>query len=108
MTPPRRILPQRRYGETFEMYHEGQNTPFAITFGFFADKTIGEVFINGAKTGSAMEGVTHDGAVLLSLAIQHGVPLDTISRAISRNADGKAMTIIGAVVDSMTKRTANG
>jgi hypothetical protein len=93
------LLPQRRRCETFELKHGDQNAVYMITVGFYEDGRIGEVFINGAKSGSGMEGVTHDGAILLSLALQYGVPLDTIRHAIGRNLDGSAATIIGAVID---------
>jgi ribonucleoside-diphosphate reductase alpha chain len=99
----RRILPQRRRCETFTMRHGAQNALYAITVGYYWDDRVGEVFISGAKSGSDMESVTHDGAILLSLALQYGVTLDTIQHAISRNSDGSAATIIGAVVDRIVK-----
>lgn len=98
----RYLLPQRRLSETFELKHGEQNAPFTVTTGFYQDGTVGEVFINGPKSGSDMAAVTHDGAILLSLALQHGVPLNVIKHAVRRNADGKASTIIGAVVDRIS------
>jgi hypothetical protein len=95
-------LPQRRYGETFELKHGGQNTPFQITLGFYPDGTIGEVFISGAKAGSEVEAVARDGAVLLSILLQYGAPLETIKHAITRNSDGSPSTIVGAVVDMLS------
>lgn len=101
----RDLLPARRRAETFEIKHGGQNTVFAISVGFYDDGRPGEVFISGAKSGSDMASATHDGAILLSLALQHGVPLKTIQHALSRNADGSAATIIGVVVDKLTEQT---
>src|SRR4051812_14169291 len=100
-TTDRRALPQRRYAETFEMRHGDQRTTFAITVGRYADGSIGEVFISGAKAGSEVEAVARDGAVLLSLAIQHGVPLATMAAAITREGDGRASTVVGAVLDRL-------
>jgi hypothetical protein len=97
----RRALPQRRAAETFELRHGNQNTVFAVTVGYFPDGSIGEVFIGGAKAGSEVEAVARDGAVLLSLALQFGVPLDVIRRAITRDLDSRPSTIIGRVVDSL-------
>lgn len=97
----RYMLPNRRPATTFEMMFGQQRTVFNVTIGYY-DQTmtqVGEVFISGAKAGSEMDAITRDGAVLLSLAIQHGVPLETIQRAITREANGQASTIIGAVVD---------
>ncbi len=101
MTSTRMLLPHRRAGENFEMTHGGKNTRFTITVGHYPDGSVGEVFISGAKAGSEVDAVARDGAVLLSLALQHGVPLETIRHAITREADGSASTIVGAVVDRL-------
>jgi hypothetical protein len=98
----RRILPQRRANETFEIVHE--RIRFAVTVGHYDSGEPGEVFISCAKGGSAMDAVARDGAVLLSLAIQHGVPLTTIKNAITRKSNGNADTILGRVVDSLIMR----
>jgi hypothetical protein len=97
----RAVLPNRRAGENIEITHGGQNTPFVITLGRYPDGTIGEVFISGSKSGSAFDAVARDGAILLSLCMQHGVPLETIKRAITREGDGAPSTIVGAVVDRL-------
>jgi hypothetical protein len=97
----RNALPQRRRGETFELTHGGQNTPFQITVGYYRDGKVGEVFIAGGKSGSDFEAVARDGAVLLSIALQFGVPLDVLQNAITREGDGKPSTIIGAVIDRL-------
>jgi hypothetical protein len=97
----RDLLPQRRRAETFTLQYGGQNTVFDITTGHYPDGEVGEVFVSGAKVGSEMESVTRDAAVILSLAIQHGVPLDTIRHAIARDRHGVAQSVIGCVVDKI-------
>jgi hypothetical protein len=97
----RSMLPQRRAAETFAIRHGGQNTPFYITVGYYSDGRIGEVFIAGGKSGSAFEAIARDGAVLLSIALQFGVPLETIRHAITREQNGGPRSIIGAVVDRL-------
>ena len=97
----RRELPQRRYAETFELRHISCRDPFMVTVGCYPNGDLGEVFISGAKAGSDFESVARDGAVLLSLALQYNIPLETIRRAVTRNHDGSASTIIGAVVDRL-------
>jgi hypothetical protein len=42
-----------------------------------------------------------DAAITISLAIQHGCSIDTLSRALTRDHDGKPASIIGAVVEAM-------
>src|SRR4249920_1884760 len=98
----RRVLPQRRLAETFIVNHGNQNTPFVVTVGYHDNGVeIGEVFIAGSKSGSDFDAVARDGAILLSLAMQHGVPLDTIRHAVTREEDGRPSTIIGAVIDRL-------
>lgn len=95
----RRVLPQRRLNETFELTHGGQNTRFQVTLGFFREGDIGEVFVSGAKAGSEVDALSRDGAVLISLGIQYGVPIEVMRHAVTRERDGRASTIVGAVVD---------
>ena len=99
----RRALPQRRRAETFELEHGGQNTSYQITAGYYPDHTVGEVFIHGSKSGAGLEAVARDGAILLSLALQHGCALETIKHAITREGDGSPSTIVGAVVDRLSE-----
>jgi hypothetical protein len=97
----RNVLPNRRAGQNFEMRHGGKNTSFIITTGCYPDGRVGEVFISGAKAGSEVDAVARDGAILLSMCLQHGVPIETIKHAMTREADGSASTIVGAVVDRL-------
>ena len=97
----RRELPQRRLCETFEIAFGGFNQKHFVTFGCYDDGTIGEVFINFPKSGMQTEAIARDGAVLLSLALQYGVPLENIKTAITRDLKGEPMSIVGAVVDRL-------
>jgi hypothetical protein len=102
----RHTLPQRRHCETFDLHHGNQNSLFAVTLGYYGERGeggIGEVFISGAKAGSEVGAVARDGAVLLSIAIQFGVPLETIQHALTREANGAPSTIIGEVVDRLVE-----
>ena len=101
----RQALPQRRPAETFNIRF--WNQPFTVTVGFYADGTPGEVFIDGAKTGQDIQSLARDAAVALSLAIQHGTPIEVIRHAITRNGSGAATSILGAVVD-LLPATARG
>src|SRR4029079_11388766 len=85
----RELLSTRRRSMTFDLTFGGQNTQFAITVGLYDDDRIGEIFIDGAKIGSEMSSITHDGAVLTSIALQYGVPLNTLRHALSRNENGE-------------------
>lgn len=100
----RNLLPNRRASEIFELRHGGQNTPFTVSVSHYPGTNIvAEVFIAGGKTGSDFEAVARDGAILLSLALQHHVALETIKHAITRESNGEPSTIVGAVVDRLTE-----
>lgn len=49
-----------------------------LTTGFFEDDEPGEIFISMKKTGSTVSGVLDCLAIVVSMALQHGVPLKTI------------------------------
>jgi ribonucleoside-diphosphate reductase alpha chain len=53
--------------------HEGY-----ITVGLYADGTPGEIFVRMAKEGSVIAGLMDSFATATSLALQHGVPLQTL------------------------------
>ena len=102
----RRTLPQRRASETFTVRFWSQ--PFTVTVGFYADGTLGEVFIDSGKTGNDIQSIARDAGVLLSLALQHGVPPEAIRHAVTRGASEEPASILGAVVDSITTNAFSG
>lgn len=101
----REVLPARRAGLAFDMTFAAEN--YHVTLGFYPDKQVGEVFItrirdkSGAKLGVQLEGMARDAAILLSLAFQHGTPIETIRHAVTRDEKNQPTTIIGAVVDRL-------
>jgi len=95
----RRILPRRRAAETFNPRF--WNQPFTVTVGFYADGTPGEVFIDGGKTGQDVQSTARDAAVVLSLALQHGTPIEAIRHAVTRQRLRRGCTILGAIVDRL-------
>lgn len=96
----REALPNRRLHETLHFEHWGQK--YVVGLGR-AQPTgpVAEVFLNCAKSGTQAETLARDSAVLMSLALQHGVPIETIRHAITRNVDGSPAGPVGALVDLM-------
>ena len=101
----RNALPHRRVNETFELRHGNRNASWQITIGRYPDGSIGEIFANGAKSGSDDEANARDAFVALSISLQHGVPLAAFQHAMLRNADGSASTIVGAVIDRLMEQS---
>jgi ribonucleoside-diphosphate reductase alpha chain len=95
-------LPNRRWCSTKELHHHGIN--YHVTVGIYADGQPGEVFIDGAKIGSTMSHLVHDVAVLISIAMQHQVPLQVMADAMARTgSNGAPHSIAGAVLDLLAE-----
>ncbi|MBT1509472.1 hypothetical protein KIP88_03060 [Bradyrhizobium sp. SRL28] len=99
----RKALSMRRRCETFEIDFGGLSKSHVITVGYYPDDTPGEVFISGGKSGEQVEAIARDGAVLVSMCLQHGVSLDTIRHALTRDSQDQPSSIIGVVVDRLAE-----
>ena len=97
MSGVRQGLPARRAHETFKFRHDGQN--YTAGLGFFENGLLAEVFLDCGKSGSAVETNARDGAVALSLLLQHGCPVETIRIAMTRDAEGRPFGALGRVLD---------
>jgi hypothetical protein len=98
----RRPLSPRRRSETFDLPFGGLANPHTVTVGYYDDDTPGEVFISGGKSGEQIEAIARDGAVLLSMCLQHGVKLETVRHALTRDSQDRPMSIVGAVVEQLS------
>ncbi len=92
---PRRRLPNRRFSETFAV--EAQGMRFTATISRFEDGTLAEIFLTNHRAGSDADANVCDAAVIASIALQHGVPLDVIREALMRDSRGRARTPLGAL-----------
>jgi ribonucleoside-diphosphate reductase alpha chain len=97
MTAARARLPNRRESQTFSFECGGLR--YTATVSWFADGRVGELFLNNHKSNSASDANARDSAIVASLALQHGVPLETIRRALLRDAHGRPSTPLGAALD---------
>jgi hypothetical protein len=91
------IVVKMRASVTFELNFWGQS--FAVGIGYYPDGQIGEVFVSADKIGGQIEALARDAAILISLALQFGAPLETIQRALTRCARGEPASLAAAVVD---------
>lgn len=97
----RESLPGRRLAITRDVRwppDRGMGT-IQVSVGFYADGRPAEVFVNGCKAGTDVQAIARDASIILSMALQHGVPLETIGKAITRDERGGAASLIGVVVD---------
>jgi putative DNA primase/helicase len=86
-------LLNRRANETERLDRGGIR--ITITVGYKPDGTPGEIFIDRCKTGNDIESIARDAGVLLSLALQHGTPIETIRHAVTRGGSGSGRTDSG-------------
>jgi hypothetical protein len=82
MIPTRTRLPNRRYAETADLAIGGMT--MAATIGFDRAGNAAEIFLSGGKNGSGLAAILHDAAVLISVALQHGIPAEALARSIAR------------------------
>lgn len=97
MNAVRARLPNRRHHEAFEFVHEAQI--YRVGIGRYEDGRLAEVFLNCGKSGTAVQTHAHDSAVLVSLLLQYGVPLDAIRHSLTRLPNNVAAGPIGALLD---------
>src|SRR2546430_806446 len=80
--PTRRKMPKERQSITHKFSiagHEGY-----ITAGMYEDGTVGEIFLTDiGKEGSTLRGMMNAFATSISIALQYGVPLETLVRKFS-------------------------
>jgi hypothetical protein len=100
-TVPRERLPDRRE-HTVVNFTTADGFSYTAGLGYFDDGRLAEIFLNAEKIGTAIETAARDSAVVASLALQHGVPPDTIKRALTRNGNGEASGPLGTLLDLLT------
>src|ERR1700688_408791 len=94
---PRQQLRNRRPHWLYRFESGGQFYTGGI--GRFDDGRVAEIFINGVKVGSAAEANAQDAAIVASLALQHGCPIETIRHALARSGGsaGPLATLLNEV-----------
>ncbi|CCJ07071.1 Ribonucleotide-diphosphate reductase alpha subunit [Methylocystis sp. SC2] len=95
----RRRLPNRRAGETRAMMFRDRE--YRLTVGRFDDGGLAEIFIDAEKASTDSADDARDAALCLSLALQFGVPSETIRQAVTRASNGAPAGVIGAVLDAL-------
>lgn len=93
----RQRLPNRRGSVTFTLQAGGLS--FTTTARRFADGSLAEVFLQNYKADSMAGFMASDAAIAASLALQFGCPLDTLPKALSRDARGNATGPLGVALD---------
>jgi hypothetical protein len=93
----RERLPNRRASQLFDI--EVGERKYRCTVSFYGDGRLAEIFLSNNKAGSDSDCAARDSAVVCSLALQHGVPLETIRKAVMRDSQGRTNGPLGAALD---------
>jgi hypothetical protein len=100
----RQRLPNRRPAESFTI--EAGGLRYMATVGRFADGRVAEIFLTNHKAGSTAGILASDAAVLCSIALQHGAPLEVLRRALMRDSQGRAIGPLGVALDRIADEKA--
>jgi len=97
MTDLRERLPNRRANESFGFQCGGMSYVAGVSR--FPDGRLAEIFITNHKVGSDADAAARDSAVVCSIALQFGVPVDVIRKALLRDSRGNASSPLGVALD---------
>jgi len=93
-------LPNCRPNETQVFDRDG--IKITLTTGYYENGTVGEIFLNADRADSMIDVLMSDAAIIASIALQHGVPLQQIAHALKRDKFGIASSPIGAAIDRVS------
>jgi hypothetical protein len=97
----RRRLPGRRGSVSFTL--EAGGLKFTATASQFDDGSLGEIFLQNHKMNSTAGIMASDAAIAASLALQFGCPVDTLRKALCRDARGNATGALGVALDMLVQ-----
>jgi len=92
-------MPGRRTGDNFDFLHKGHRYLASVRYQTETTVVPSEVFLNSSKIDSDHDLVARDAAVVISVALQYGVPLTDLAHALGRDPDGTASSPIGKLLD---------
>jgi hypothetical protein len=92
-------LSTRRNALTFCLLFQGSH-PITVTTSL-ASGCATEVFISTPKTGTALADAAHDAAILISIALQHGIRVAALAHSVKRDDDGRPASLVGLVLDAL-------
>lgn len=89
----RQRLPDRRESDFLPFDHEGHTVHASGSF--YESGALAEIFLNSGKSGTLIDIVMRELAVVVSIARQHGVPLALIENALPKLMDGSPAGPLG-------------
>jgi hypothetical protein len=96
-------LPNRRGGLTFE-FACGPHRYVATVSYFPGSDHLAEIFLGNGRAGSDVDAAAKDSAIVCSLALQYGAPVETIRHALLRDGRGGAASPLCAALDCIAEK----
>jgi hypothetical protein len=93
----RERLPDRCKTELVDFEHEWRK--WTASVGRFADGRIAELFIDGTKDAPIVA-LLQESAIVASVALQSGCPLETLRHALAERGDGPPGAALAMVANS--------
>jgi hypothetical protein len=97
-------LPDRRPAISTSFERDGAR--FEMTAGYYPNGRPGEIFLNADRANSLLDFLMSDAAILASIALQYGAPLDELRHAMKRNSQGAPSSPIGQALDLLVTEQA--
>jgi hypothetical protein len=94
----RQRLPNRRASTTFS-FSCGPHRYTATVSYFPGTDRLAEIFLGNGRAGSDVDTAAKDSAIVASIALQSGVPVDVIRNALLRDSRGNAASPLGCALD---------
>jgi hypothetical protein len=105
MTASRSRLPNRRASTSFK-FECGPHSYVATVSYFPGTHHLAEISLGNGRAGSDIDAAAKDSAVVCSMALQFGVPVEVIRKALLRDSQGRPSGPLGAVLDRLAEEDA--
>jgi hypothetical protein len=100
MTALRTRLPNRRASTSFA-FQCGPHRYVATVSYFPGTNQLAEIFLGNGRAGSDIDAAAKDSAIVCSISLQHGVPVEVIRHGLLRDSRGVASSPLGVALDAV-------
>lgn len=97
MSSTRNPLCNRRASEAYDLSLPGKPT-ITVGIGYYDDGRVGELFVTTRKIGSAFDAECADAAVMVSIALQHGITPQQLYHSLHRTPEGEPVSVMGHIL----------
>ena len=76
---------------------------FHVALTLKCEGRLAEIFLSNRRANSHSDAAAKDSGVVCSIALQHGVPVETIRKALLRDARGNPSSPLGCALDLLVQ-----